>query len=78
MKVLSWNEVGDLSVSQISMLAAWELNAGVNGAHELLTHDMAPMAWWLRWLDRYDGYDGSRGSDGSDAAMEWWCREVKE
>ena len=56
-KVLSWNEVRVLSVSQISMLAAWELGAGVNGAHELLTPDMAPMAlmapmasmeWWCR------------------------------
>ena len=26
--------VRDLSVSQISMLTAWELNAGVSGAHE--------------------------------------------
>ena len=29
--------VGDLIVSQIPMLTAWELNTGVNGAHELVT-----------------------------------------
>ena len=36
-KVLSWNVVRDLIMSQISMLTAWDLNVGVNGAHELLT-----------------------------------------
>ena len=36
-KVLSWNVVRDLSVSQIPMLTAWELIAGVSGAHELYT-----------------------------------------
>ena len=36
-KVLDGNVVRDPSVSQISMLTAWELNAGVNVAHELLT-----------------------------------------
>ena len=34
-KVLSWNMVGDLIVSQTSMLTAWEWKSGVNGAHGL-------------------------------------------
>ena len=32
---LSWNVIRNLILSQISMLTACELNAGVNGTHEL-------------------------------------------
>ena len=37
LKVLIWNVVRDLSVSQMSMLAAWGLNVGVDGALEVFT-----------------------------------------
>ena len=88
LKVLSWNVVRDLSVSQISMLTAWELNAGVNGAHEQFT---TGKLWCLikhrnqgkmdgrklleseqRDCRGFDGVDDVDGVDGMVGTREHW------
>ena len=73
--VSSWNAMKDLSVSQISMLTAWELNAGVNGTQAIhawktvLPNEAQKSGkdGWTKAVDeRVDGLQlGWYGSDGS-------------